>query len=161
MRLGLTSWQYHLSLSHNSHKYLGQGWFWTLTLWPRLGVKLWKLWQQDIWNATSLGWLLDLYNYLEKFLYISTCLYFNVDMSLTCINKFLVILIMKQIWCKKCLVDCVRCSEVRFMKSFHVSPLVYFLMLLCLSPLRKSFCWYQLWTNHWYQNNIFVQMIKR
>ena len=87
-RPGLTSWQCHSSMS--------------LTNWPRQGVKLQELWQQNVWNATTLGWLLDLYNYLEKFLCISTFLYFNANMSLTCIQKFLVILIMKQVWYKNC-----------------------------------------------------------
>ena len=73
------------TLSFGSHNYLGLGWLWTLTLGPRLGVNLQELWQWDVWKATTLWWLLDLYNYLEKFLCISTCLCFNADMSLTCI----------------------------------------------------------------------------
>ena len=89
-------------MSHDCHNYLGQGWFWSLTNWHRQGVKLQELWQRNVWNATTLGCLLDLYNYLEKFLCISTFLYFNANMSLTCIQKFLVILIMKQIWYQNC-----------------------------------------------------------
>ena len=106
----------------------------------------------------------DLYNYHEKFLCISTCLFFNAYMSLTCIQKFLVILIMKNFDIKivgSIVSDVLKSDLCNNLEKFWcISPCLCFNADMSLT-FNKTFLLIPIMNKILISKKKFVQMIKR
>ena len=99
-RPGLTSWQCHSSMSHVTNK---------LT---QAGCQVTRIMTTKCLECNNIRMIIRFIQLSWKvFMYIHF-LYFNADMSLTCIQKFLVILIYETNLISKLF----ECSEVRFMQ---------------------------------------------